>query len=395
VSAGISPRGPDAGPLLLRLLCAVARADLREADRDAIRGCLADPSFDAESLLVALRRHGLEPLAYRHLIASDNEALPAGVVGRLSAAFRARETRQARVALRLCELLTSFEAAALDVLAYKGPLLGLQLYGDYRMRQYGDLDLLVRPTHASRVIALLLARGFNPLDGVEADGTVPLVRHRHACALGDPLTGIIVEVHWRLLDRLYGPELPIDSLMEHPQTLQFCGRPARTIGGERLLLALCLHGAAHQWERLAWLGDVAQLVRSTPDLDWTIVTDRARQIRFARGLGATLLLVGELFGDSPGGPSAADVLRAPDARKLAGRILARLSRPASARLSMAERFRLGWLGREGLIERATFGWRVATHVSPRDLGQSPLGRLAPVAVGRRAIRLFRTAVARR
>ena len=41
-------------------------------------------------------------------------------------------------------------------------MLAQQLYGDLSLREFLDLDILVAPTHASTVIALLSAKGFEP-----------------------------------------------------------------------------------------------------------------------------------------------------------------------------------------------------------------------------------------
>ena len=45
---------------------------------------------------------------------------------------------------------------------------------------------------------------------------------------------------------------------------------------EDLLLALCIHGSKHLWERLAWIADIAGLIESQPSLNWNELVNRAR-----------------------------------------------------------------------------------------------------------------------
>jgi hypothetical protein len=167
----------------------------------------------------------------------------------------------------------------------------------------------------------------------------------------------------------------------------------RVLDGERLLLALCLHGAAHQWERLIWLADVAELLRSEPDLDWPFIERRVAELRFTRNFAGALILVRELFGDAAPWPEAAAWMRDRGAQTFANSVLARFDAPTAAPLGMAERFRLGWLGRETVIDRAVFGWRAATHLSSRDLGASKWARVTGVATTRRMARLLRDVAA--
>lgn len=375
-------------------MCAVARARLQDADRETIAGVWRSAAVDLRTLPMVLHRHGLVPLTSRHLAASD-PPVPSSIRLWLAKALRETAAQQAQATDRLCDLLDGFDAASLDVLPYKGPILSVQLYGDAAMRQPGDLDLLVRPAHAQSAIAFLLDRGFIPEDSVESNGRLPLLRHRHACSLRDPITDLAIDVHWRLLDRMYGPELSLDWLMDQPQTVNVGDRRVRTMAGERLWLALCLHGAAHQWDRLIWLADVAQLMRSYPDLRWPLILEQAARLRFTRGLAAALILVRELFGDGVASGDVAALLGDAGAHALAGRIVARFESAESAPLSMAERFRLGWLGRESLLDRARFGWQAATHVSSRDLGASAWSRVPGVANTRRVVRLLREAAAGR
>ena len=61
---------------------------------------------------------------------------------------------------------------------------------------------------------------------------------------------------------------------------------------EDLLLALCVHGAKHHWQRLAWLRDVAGVLTKWPALDLDACLSRAQHLGCGRLLRLSLSLVG-------------------------------------------------------------------------------------------------------
>ena len=59
---------------------------------------------------------------------------------------------------------------------------------------------------------------------------------------------------------------------------------------EITLLVLCMHGSKHVSSRLIWICDVAQLLDSSPDLDWKDVTEEAKRSGLWRSLALGVLL---------------------------------------------------------------------------------------------------------
>jgi hypothetical protein len=68
-----------------------------------------------------------------------------------------------------------------------------------------------------------------------------------------------------------------------------------TLAPEDLLIALCIHGAKHFWERLSWVCDVAHLLSLDRPLDWSLVFQLARAAGVERMLALGLCLAVELF----------------------------------------------------------------------------------------------------
>src|SRR5205823_6122929 len=90
------------------------------------------------------QQHGLVPLLYRKLSRAT-----AGPPSSLLESIRRQDEINAHRTLWLTrELLhihKALTASGLEVLPYKGPILAQCLYGNLGIRQFSDLDLLVRP----------------------------------------------------------------------------------------------------------------------------------------------------------------------------------------------------------------------------------------------------------
>lgn len=373
----------------------LARASVPDEERAAIAARLSQVAASGAKPADLVRRladHGVVPLAYRHLIAGGPLDLPPAFSAELSAEFRRHAVSRFRFARRLRELLDGLETAGVEAVPYKGPALAIQLYGNYAMRQYGDLDILVRPSQVERALQTLEEAGLVRHRPSSPEWEPYLRRTRHAHELRDPRAGVAIELHWSVADRFHGVDLDVAWLLDRPEVVDLLGRPTKTIGGARLLLALCMHGTKHLWARAVWLAELAELVRSRTDLDWTEAFDRADRGDLGRALRASLILTRDRFGVGPPPPWTDRIDRDAGARRLASEFARRLDGVDSAAVSLLEDFRLGLLARGSLARRAAFCWRVATDLSERDtrtLTRPP--RFPVLHALRRTTRLVRTA----
>src|SRR5262249_19844775 len=68
------------------------------------------------------------------------------------------------------------------------------------------------------------------------------------------------------------------------------GAPVQTLTPECLLLYLCMHGSRHNWSRLLWVSDIAELLRACPEIDLARVFRQAERAGCERMLSVGLLL---------------------------------------------------------------------------------------------------------
>ncbi len=195
----------------------------------------------------------------------------------------------------LCRILQSFEAAGIEVVPYKGPALAVYAYGNPALRRFVDLDILVRKADTLRAIELLTAEGFvcgAPWTNAQA---ALLLRTQHNLSLSRDEGRLIVELHWELASSLFASSLQAEDVWGRLQTMRLNNAAVKCLSSEDLLLSLCVHGSKHHWERLAWICDIAELVKRHTDMNWNLVLERASAEGNERMLFLGLYLAGSLL----------------------------------------------------------------------------------------------------
>ena len=106
---------------------------------------------------------------------------------------------------------------------------------------------------------------------------------------------MIVELHWALGDRDFRL-MDMETLWTGLAPVRVGGRVVRTLSREQLAFYLAAHGTKHAWERLEWILDYGQLVRTSQSLDWSRIALAARRRGFESALLLALRLASDLMG---------------------------------------------------------------------------------------------------
>ncbi len=220
--------------------------------------------------------------------------MPSGSAG---ATARHQAYRSLGLARELITLLDLFERHHVKTVPFKGPVLAVQLYGDAAARRYDDLDIIVPERQFDQALALLHARGYEPSPELRRSPLHRWLRLEGQCHL--LRNSVRVELHFALGSFGFPVPLGFDTLWSRLESVRLGGRIVRTMSREDLVLYLAAHGAKHAWERLQWVLDFAQLLRTSPALEWSRITARARSCGEERMLLLALRLVRDLLGVSP------------------------------------------------------------------------------------------------
>lgn len=276
------------------LLQAVRRrygASTEEQVRDA-----AVRVTDWDGVLRAAQIHAVTPLLHAGLAGID--AVPEAVREELQDRVQANRMRNLELTAELARLLDRFRRDGIAAVPYKGPVLASQAYGDIALREFVDLDILVRPDEVDRACVLLQADRYR-----EETPLTPRQR-RQRLSFGHDLKLVrddrhVMEVQWAFIDQDEGASPDLEPMLGRAVTADVAGRPMPTLATEDLLLVLCVHGSVHLWERLAWSCDVAELLRAAPDLDVELLGRRAAEAGARRVLLLGIEMASRITGHAP------------------------------------------------------------------------------------------------
>jgi hypothetical protein len=334
----------------------------------AASGRLARVAGDVEDwkpIETAAFRHGLRPILLRALRGIENTgAVPSNCLERLQSECETTRRRNLYLAAELLEVIEALRSRGIEALALRGPAFALGLHGDIGLREFTDLDLLVRRNQIAAAAEVLEARGYRPRHRLSKSQAAMLLRHQCESAFDRDDILAPVELHWDVLTPPFGTNFDLDRIFRRQTALAMDDAELPVPSSEDALLMACAHGAKHAWSRLLWVADVAALMQK--GIDWDDVAEEAERARADRMLRLGLLLAQSLFAidlpDSITEPIRADRVSV----ELAQRYLARLGNPADAPDPYGERVFALRL-QEGGLEKARYALRTLTCLSQSDL----------------------------
>lgn len=351
-----------------------------------LRACL-DVPLDWLRVLALAEHHGVTPPLYGALRETP-DAVPPATLDELSRRYQHNARRNLSFAAELIRILDCLESHAIEAMPYKGPALAQAVYGDLALREFSDLDILVRPADVPRALEALKPLGFSPSLLLTPSEQRAYLRSGYEYTLDGPSGKNLLEIQWAIVPRFYAVDFDMDGFFERSSPADVAGRPVKTLSPEDLLLVLCVHAAKHAWIRLCWLRDIAGLVESQP-LNWDAVLSQARELGIERILGVSLTLASRLLGANVPETSLEKWQTDSVANELYDQIASHIPESHDYSTESYGYFRLMLRLRERWSDKMRFAARLA--ITP-SLGEWSMVRLpAPLFPLYRVLRVFRLA----
>ena len=371
----------------LLICCARTRIDAPVADE--FRRLLAFP-LDWEFLLAQAAENSVAPLVSRQLCAVAPDAVPPAQLTRLKNMARISSVRSLVLSAELIRILEALAAAGIEAFPYKGPVLAVQAYGDIALREFADIDLVLRQSHMAAANRALAALGFAPQFPpiFTPDAPSPLIPGEYDYR--DAERRLTVELHTEFTLRHFPVPPNLDDLSGRAAHISISGHQIRTFSAEDTLVFLCVHGSKDFWERLLWVADICQLIAANPQIDWDRVYSFADSLRARRMLHLGLALAVRLFG-----VELPDSIRARiDSDRVAESVAWQIERRLLGRSAPLLGSRATFLYRRSMVPGALAGLRyalrLATAPAAEDWHTIRLPRpLAPLYAALRPFRLLR------
>ncbi len=371
----------------LLVCCAQTRVTAEEAQR--IREIAAQP-LDWDYLLSEAEANSVTPLLERHLTAIAPDGPPPAAKEQLKNTSRANTLRCLYLSAELINILKLFQAQEIPALPYKGPVLAAQAYGDVALREFDDLDIILRQRDVARAHQVILSLGYKPrfdwiLSPEASESLIPGEYNYR-----DEPRRAMVELHTELTLRHFPVKPDLDYFLARRMPVKVSNHEVLTFTAEDLLPMLCIHGSKDFWERFSWVADVSELIQSHPAMDW----DEVMRATEPLGAGRMLLLGLALANGLLDAPLPAEILQRVNADPTACEIGAEIQRMLMSRPSQtfdgAGRLRFRRSMRAGFVAGWRYVARLAVVPAEEDWAMMRLPRpLAPLYIALRPFRLLR------
>ncbi|WP_459501934.1 nucleotidyltransferase domain-containing protein [Bacillus sp. C1] len=247
--------------------------------------------IDWNKFLKLALHHRMYAFIYTKMKNIDKQRIPSQVVQVLSTYFKRNTFHMLHLSGEMGKVSKLFAENQLRLLFLKGPILGIDLYGDISLRTSGDLDVLVPMDDLEKVNELLVKNGY------VKEEDFPTVMNewkwrRHHTTYMHPVSKVKLEIHWRLHPGP-GKEPKFDELWGRKRMSPITNYPVYFLGREDLLMFLVCHGARHGWSRLRWLADIDRIVRQ--EVDWKELNVLLKKYQCKHLVGQALILSSQLL----------------------------------------------------------------------------------------------------
>ncbi|MBD3241360.1 MAG: hypothetical protein GF331_12290 [Chitinivibrionales bacterium] len=234
-----------------------------------------EAAVDWDKLTARAVRHRVMPLLCRRLKALGDSRVPRTWLAGL---WRSYLYNEASVLRRIRALLPLFEALRtrdVPIVVFKGPALA-QLYGGTGMRQYDDLDVLVRPRDFEHAVALVREHGFRPTFDPSPRQLRELIDYHGELPFRGASGSLSLDLHCRLVEHAVSPRFAAHDWLATSRPFDLEGALVRALGPAETLLMSCFHGVKHGWPTISSAVDVAMVMEAEGEkLEWASVVGLA------------------------------------------------------------------------------------------------------------------------
>lgn len=290
----VASRAAVLGRTEQELMLLAARTHIDSAKYDRVRSMLKGP-VDWDSFIASANRNGVLALVGNTLFENFAADLSTAAQERLTEFRSTQLKRNIQLSAKLIDVVKMLNTEGISCMPFKGPLLAQRAYQSIALRQFVDLDILVKRDDLERSVDVLRSAGLYTGDQ-NADLGGFSINRRKDISLFSAGDDIRIEVHWKLSGSYFAMPVGMEGLWGRLEKMKLGGVEFFSLPFNDLFVYLCLHAARHGFERLEWLCDLNELVRSERDCDWDSVFAHARHVGCERAVVFALYLLREQLG---------------------------------------------------------------------------------------------------
>lgn len=238
-------------------------------------------SIDWDFVKNIASRNGVLPLVSWNLLNNFAEQLSFENKEKITQYLYEHTQKNLRLTFKLIEAVNILEKENIEVLPFKGTTLAKIAYDNLALRQYVDLDVLVKPKDFEKTVEILLKNGYRTIENIEGSNKKPLLLSgRKDIGLTNKDGSVRIELHWKLSGFHFAMPFEIDQLWNRLEKIDLGGKEINSLPFCDLFVYLCLHGSRHKWEKFSWITDLHELIlnkkKQDEKFDWSKIQQHAK-----------------------------------------------------------------------------------------------------------------------
>jgi Uncharacterised nucleotidyltransferase len=270
----------------IELIICCSRTHVDSATTEKVE-YLVHQNLDWKYIIQSASQNGVVPLLYQNLSSICPDAVPSKYLDEFRNISHKTALYNLTITSELLNLYCLFNKNKIDIIPFKGPVLAASVYRNSTLRQYGDLDILVREKDFSNAIALMNSEGGYHLASRKWNFLNESKENQYIC--NEPEFSlnngtVTVDLHQKLIkpDFFISKYFEFDNLFCRLQPISLSNHSLHSLCPEDLLLYLCIHGSKERWRSLKWIVDVAEVIRHHPKIDWDYLVKQSKNERIER-----------------------------------------------------------------------------------------------------------------
>jgi len=195
-------------------------------------------------LIKTIIDRGIGPLLYKKLpLLTNSSLIPETDRTKLQQAWYKTFSRSTILYEHFKKIAEVFNSHAISVIALKGIYLAEWLYQDIGLRQFSDIDLLVKEEDGEKCIILLGKLGYKPVEDKRPEFIISKSEFVHYIPM--VLAGVSVEIHIKLHRKTEKYDLKLTDLWKNVLPISINNSLVFTLNNNDLFIYLCLHLNKH------------------------------------------------------------------------------------------------------------------------------------------------------
>ena len=189
----------------LHFLINCCKTDPAKEEIEEVVSYLNSHHSDNINLINLAYHHGILPLVYQTLKNLQNNNLfhNTELLSELKTHYISISQKNILMSSELIKIMKLFEENNIEALAFKGPTLAQSSYGNITLRQFGDLDLLIKKEDCYKMINILLQNHYIPDIELKEDTKEIFLKRANVINLHKEYNGVYIDIHWRLFSNSY------------------------------------------------------------------------------------------------------------------------------------------------------------------------------------------------